>query len=139
MPDNMTKKQRSTTMSKIRSKGNLSTELKMVQLLKSNGIHGWRRHQKLPGSPDFIFRDKKVAIFIDGCFWHGCHHCFVKPKSNVEYWVAKIARNKARSQEVNRELKRSGWKVLRFWEHSLKRSNSVLSKLKRALGIEKRK
>ena len=129
MPDNMTKKQRSITMSKIRSKGNLSTELKMVELLKSSGIHGWRRHQKLVGRPDFIFRDKKIAVFIDGCFWHGCPRCFIKPKSNVKYWFAKIARNKDRSKEVNRELKSLGWTVLRFWEHSFKRPQNILKKI----------
>ena len=133
MPDNMTKKQRSITMSKIRSKGNLSTELKMVELLKSSGIHGWRRHQKLVGRPDFIFRDKKIAVFIDGCFWHGCARCFIKPKSNVKYWFAKIARNKDRSKEVNRELKGHGWTVLRFWEHSFKRPQNILKKLRTVL------
>jgi DNA mismatch endonuclease (patch repair protein) len=133
MPDNMSKKQRSVTMSKIRSKGNLSTELKMVQLMKAIGIHGWRRHQRQVGKPDFVFRDKKVAVFIDGCFWHGCPRCFVKPKSNVKYWLAKIARNKDRSREVNRELKRLGWTVLRFWEHSFKRPQSIITKLDKAL------
>lgn len=136
MPDNMTKKQRSVTMSKIRSKGNVSTEMKMIQLLSASGIHGWRRHQKLPGRPDFIFRDKKVAVFLDGCFWHGCPRCFIKPKSNVKYWAAKIARNKARSTEVDRELKRNGWTVLHFWEHTLKQSKFSLLKLMRALGTD---
>lgn len=133
MPDNMTKMQRSATMSKIRSKGNISTELKMVQLLKSNSIHGWRRHQKLLGQPDFVFRDRKVAVFIDGCFWHGCPRCYIKPKSNIEYWSGKIVRNKARGKEVNRELRRLGWKVLRFWEHSFTRPKEIISRLKTSL------
>lgn len=133
MPDNMTKKQRSVTMSKIRSKGNLSTELRMVGLLKSSGIHGWRRHLNLVGRPDFVFREKKVVVFIDGCFWHSCPRCFVKPKSNVKYWSAKIERNKDRSRKVTCELKRLGWTVLRFWEHSFKRPQYIVNKLVKSL------
>ncbi len=129
----MSKKQRSATMSKIRSKGNLSTELKMVQLLKANDIHGWRRHQNLPGKPDFIFRDRKVAVFIDGCFWHGCPRCYVKPKSHIDYWSEKIVKNRARSRKVNRELRTRGWTVLRFWEHSLDRPYSIINTLRKTL------
>ena len=130
----MSKQQRSETMSKIRSRGNISTEIKMVQLLRANSIVGWRRHAKLPGRPDFVFRKKKIAVFIDGCFWHGCPTCYVKPRSNVAYWSAKIARNRSRSKEVNRELRRLGWQVLRFWEHSLKHSTTIMRRIRKALG-----
>lgn len=133
MTDNMSREKRSFTMSRIRAKGNLSTELKMVELLRRNGIHGWRRHQKIVGNPDFIFRDKKIAIFIDGCFWHGCPKCFIKPKSNVEYWLPKIDRNKKRDREVNAELRRQGWTVLRFWEHAFKRPQNVVNRIKKNL------
>lgn len=135
MPDNMSKEKRSLTMSKIRAKGNLSTEIKMIQLLKSSDIKGWRRHQKLIGNPDFVFPKKKLAIFIDGCFWHGCPKCFVEPRSNIEYWSSKIERNKKRDKAVNTELKRLGWTVLRFWEHSLKRPKLVLKKLQQNLQL----
>ncbi|HAS95461.1 TPA: very short patch repair endonuclease, partial [Candidatus Wolfebacteria bacterium] len=92
-----------------------------------------RRHQKLTGSPDFIFRDKKVAVFIDGCFWHGCPRCYVKPKSNVEYWSDKIKRNRARGREVNRKLQQLGWTALRFWEHSFKRPQYIVNRIIRLL------
>jgi DNA mismatch endonuclease (patch repair protein) len=107
----------------------------MVQLLKSNDIHGWRRHQRLIGNPDFIFRDKKVAVFIDGCFWHGCPRCYSEPKSNVEYWSGKIKRNRARGREVNRELQQLGWTVLRFLGHSFNRPQYILSRIMRHLKI----
>lgn len=129
MSDNMSKEKRSFTMSRIRSKGNISTELKMVELLRGNGIHGWRRHPKLMGNPDFIFKKQKIAIFIDGCFWHSCPRCFIEPKSNIEYWSAKIERNKKRDKKINAELNRLGWTVLRFWEHSFKRPKNILNKI----------
>jgi DNA mismatch endonuclease (patch repair protein) len=133
MPDNMSKDQRTLTMSRIRSKGNLSTEIAMMKLLRSNGIKGWRRHQKLIGNPDFVFRNKKLAVFIDGCFWHGCPKCYIEPKSNINYWLPKIDRNKKRDKAVSAELKRRGWTVLRFWEHALKSPNLVLRRLQKSL------
>jgi len=138
MADQMSKEKRSYTMSKIRARGNASTELKMMGLLKENRIAGWRRHQKLPGNPDFVFRKEKVALFIDGCFWHKCPKCFIPPKSNKEYWTKKIANNRARDRRINKELRGKGWEVVRIWEHSLKRPKWVVNKLKRALDNSKK-
>ena len=74
--DVFTKKKRSQVMAAIRSKGNKATELKLTSILRAAGITGWRRHQPIPGHPDFIFRRGRLAIFVDGCFWHGCRwHC----------------------------------------------------------------
>jgi DNA mismatch endonuclease (patch repair protein) len=75
----------------------------------------------LEGKPDFVFPKKKIALFADGCFWHG-HDCRgLKPASNVEYWTAKIARNKKRDKEVAKELKKKGWIVARIWECEIKK------------------
>ena len=121
-------------MSRIRAKGNTSTELKMVSIMRLYGIKGWRRHQKITGKPDFVFRQKRIAVFIDGCFWHGCSKCFIPPKSNEDYWLKKIAKNRLRDKRVTKELMDSGWNVVRFWEHSLKRPNWIARKLKVSSG-----
>lgn len=130
MTDNLSKKQRTFAMSQIRSKGNISTEIKMIHLLKVNRISGWRRHFRIIGNPDFVFPKAKLAIFIDGCFWHGCPKCYTKPKSNTKYWQIKIERNIKRDKIVIKELKKRGWKVLRIWEHSLKSNiKTVINRL----------
>ncbi|HCN78413.1 MAG TPA: very short patch repair endonuclease, partial [Verrucomicrobiales bacterium] len=120
MADVFSKAKRSEVMSRIRSSGNRDTELALVALMRAHGITGWRRGQKLPGLPDFVFRRERVCVFVDGCFWHGCPLHFRRPKSRRAFWDAKIARNKARDQRVARELRASGWRVLRVWEHALK-------------------
>ena len=74
----------------------------------------------LPGRPDFAFPKAKVAVFTDGCFWHGCPRCYTRPKSNRKFWDAKVARNRERDREVSRGLRRKGWRVIRIWEHALK-------------------
>lgn len=133
MSDNMSREKRSMTMSRIRSKGNASTELKMVELLEQNQIQGWWRHPNITGKPDLVFIQQKVAVFIDGCFWHGCPRCFQLPKSNVDYWLNKIARNKKRAKEVNKKLKQDGWIVLRIWEHAFKRPGSIIKRINKVL------
>jgi DNA mismatch endonuclease, patch repair protein len=69
---------------------------------------------------DFVFRKERVAVFVDGCFWHGCPRHATKPKGNAAFWRKKLAANKARDRRVNRALRRAGWRVLRLWEHELK-------------------
>jgi DNA mismatch endonuclease (patch repair protein) len=69
--------------------------------------------------PDFVFRKLKLAVFVDGCFWHGCPRHFIKPRNNAAFWRAKIAANRTRDRFVNRTLRAQGWKVLRIWEHAL--------------------
>src|SRR5436190_6791118 len=110
-------------MARIKSKGNKSTELRIVRLLVLAGIKGWRRHYRLFGQPDFVFREKRVVVFVDGCFWHG-HPQFCRiPRSNRAYWVRKIEKNKRRDREVTAYLKENGWTVLRIWEHELRHVN----------------
>lgn len=133
MADDLTPTQRSYAMSRVRSRGNKSTELRLARLLRERCISGWRRHESLPGRPDFAFRRERVAIFVDGCFWHRCPRCFRMPSTNIDYWEAKTARNVERDRRTTRELKQGGWVVVRIWEHSLDRPNVVASRIQKAL------
>ncbi|HPY31501.1 MAG TPA: very short patch repair endonuclease [Verrucomicrobiota bacterium] len=133
MADVFSKKKRSQVMAAIRANGNKDTELRFAAMLRAHGINGWRRNQRLPGKPDFIFRSARVAVFVDGCFWHGCRwHCRM-PKSRTDFWASKIARNKERDREVGRLLRKRQWRVLRFWEHNLKSPDKVIDKLRTML------
>ncbi len=121
MKDVFTPEKRSAVMSRIRGRGNKATELRMIALMRGYGLTGWRRNQKLPGKPDFVFRRERVALFVDGCFWHGCpkpKHAPL-PKTRAEWWKAKLDRTQVRDREVNRTLRRDGWTVIRVWEHDL--------------------
>lgn len=133
MADNLTVEQRSHNMAQIRGRGNLTTEERLVALLRVAQIRGWRRHVPLQGNPDFVFRRERVAVFVDGCFWHGCPKCFRMPKSNIDYWQRKIGRNRVRDRRTTRELKLAGWQVIRIWEHSLGQPNRVAARLRKAL------
>jgi DNA mismatch endonuclease (patch repair protein) len=130
MPDVFTKAKRSDVMSRIRGHGNKETELALMKLLRCDHITGWRRHQPVFGKPDFVFREARVAVFVDGCFWHGCpKHCKT-PAGNRPFWEKKLAANKARERRVNRELRKLGWRVVRIWEHDLaKRAEKCLRKI----------
>lgn len=120
-------------MSRIRGKGNRATELKVIEIFRAAEIRGWRRGSKLPGKPDFVFAKAQLAVFVDGCFWHGCKtHCR-RPGSRQEYWHAKIERNMKRDREVRRLLRAKGWRSLRLWEHSLKSPEAVARRVRRAL------
>ena len=121
-------------MARIRSRGNKSTELRFVRLLKKHGITGWRRGSRLPGRPDFVFHKRRVAVFIDGDFWHGNPRSFRLPKSNIAYWAAKIETNRRRDRTNNRKLRKLGWRVRHFWESALHNEGAVVAKLKRILG-----
>lgn len=119
--DRVTKEKRSEMMAAIKGRGNLSTEVALMKILRKEKITGWRRHyNRVEGRPDFAFPKQEVAVFIDGCFWHGCKKHGTIPKTNVQFWEEKIARNKERDKKVNRELKRHGWRVVRIWEHDIK-------------------
>jgi DNA mismatch endonuclease, patch repair protein len=124
MADTFSKVERSAVMQKVKSKGNKSTEQKLINLFKENGIKGWRRNYPVVGKPDFVFLKQKVAVFADGCFWHG-HHCRnITPQQNSEYWNKKRERNILRDETVTKLLVQRGWKVLRFWECAIK-SNDI--------------
>ncbi len=112
-------------MSRVKSAGNRSTEAAFVALMRERGITGWRRNQPLFGKPDFVFRKARIAVFIDGCFWHACQkHCRM-PASNRDYWERKIGRNAERDRKVTRELRQQGWTVVRIWEHEIKAGTAM--------------
>lgn len=121
MTDRMTPTQRSYTMSRIRSWRNQSTELKLIGQMRLSGIKGWRRNAPVLGRPDLVFSQHRLAVFVDGCFWHGCPRCFAAPKSNIDYWQPKISGNRKRDARVRAELRAAGWIVMGIWEHALRR------------------
>src|SRR5471030_3001623 len=120
MADIFTKAKRSEVMSRVRGRGNKDTEIALIKCFRRNKITGWRRNQKIFGKPDFIFPKLKLAVFVDGCFWHGCPKHGTQPKGNAAFWKNKFARNIARDILVTKTLRRSGWRVLRIWEHTLR-------------------
>ena len=121
MADKISRKKRSQIMQAIRSK-DTKIELSLRKALWGKGYRYRKHHKKLIGKPDITFAKKKIAIFIDSCFWHGCpYHCRM-PKSNKAYWNEKIRRNKKRDKEVKSWYKNNAWCGLRFWEHTLKKN-----------------
>jgi DNA mismatch endonuclease (patch repair protein) len=132
MTDSVTPKERSRIMAKVKGHGNKSTELKLIKYFKEYGIKGWRRKYPLLGNPDFVIPKVRLAIFVDGCFWHCCkEHCRL-PATNRKYWVGKIDSNIKRDQKINQDLETKKWLVIRIWEHELKKSNyqKILEKIK---------
>lgn len=117
-------------MSLVRGRGNKSTELAMIRQFRSSGVKGWRRSIRLAGRPDFVFPRLQLAVFVDGCFWHGCPRHHRTPRSNNRYWSEKISRNMARDKATNKILKSLGWKVVRVWEHDIKNCRGVGKVLK---------
>jgi len=107
-------------MAAVRARGNRTTELRMQMGLVRAGISGWKSHRpELPGKPDFYFETARLAVFVDGCFWHGCKTCGHIPKTHQAFWAAKIARNRQRHRKVARLLRKEHIGVIRFWEHQL--------------------
>jgi DNA mismatch endonuclease, patch repair protein len=133
--DTVDKATRSRIMASIRSTGNRSTEQRLRMLLVRHKITGWQvANRLLLGNPDFVFPKAKLVIFVDGCFWHACPKCSHRPKSNRQYWDAKIQRNIARDKRTRMRLRRAGWSVLRIWEHELKENpRACIAKIKRKL------
>lgn len=123
MADVFDSKKRSDIMSKVRSNNNKSTELALIKFFKENKITGWKRNYPVKGHPDFVFLDKKIAVFVDGCFWHG-HDCRnTRPSDNAEYWQRKRERNIKHDKEVTAMFENRGWIVIRIWECELKKKN----------------
>jgi DNA mismatch endonuclease (patch repair protein) len=128
----MTRDQRNRCMSKIRGK-DTKVELQLRKAIWNKGLR-FRLHARLPGTPDLTFPRSKVALFIDGCFWHGCPIHGVRPKTNRAFWAKKLKENLARDERTNLELKRAGWKVIRCWEHDVEqRLDRVVTKIGRTL------
>ncbi len=126
MADVFDSKKRSDIMSKVRSNNNKSTELALIKFFKENKITGWKRNYPVKGHPDFVFLDKKIAVFVDGCFWHG-HDCRnTRPSDNAEYWRKKRERNIKHDKEVTALFEQRGWTVIRIWECELKKKKKQI-------------
>ena len=147
MADVFSKSNRSAVMSRIRSRGNAATELALAKLLRRQGITGWRRHVPIRGraalprnpkskaalqhhptvrvKPDFVFRQMRLSVFVDGCFWHACPKHGTSPRNHRAFWRKKFSGNKKRDALVTRTLRRTGWRVWRVWEHELARKNEA--------------
>ena len=144
MADIYTCAERSALMAKVRGRGNLTTEEALAKIFRVEGWSGWRRQRTIGGRvaagtrcrvrPDFVFAARRLAVFVDGCFWHGCPQHGTRPRGNAAFWRAKFRRNQARDRRDTRRLGRAGWKVLRLWEHELKPKArpALLAKLRKA-------
>lgn len=130
----------------------------LASVFRAEGITGWRRQVKIrlrasggrsPGTagtergsgsrgvrPDFVFRERRVAVFVDGCFWHACPRHGTKPKDHAAFWRRKLEANVARDRRVTRALRRDGWTVVRIWEHALRarESGRLAARLRRVFG-----
>lgn len=140
MADVFSKAKRKYVMSQIKSSGNAKTEKVLIRIFKELGIKGWRRHQHLVGHPDFVFRRHRVAVFVDGCFWHCCPIHQTWPKNNARFWREKLTANRVRDQRVTQTLKQQKWRVLRIWEHELnvKSRRTLFAKLRRYFPNQKK-
>jgi DNA mismatch endonuclease, patch repair protein len=133
MTDVLTPTQRKYNMSRIRGK-NTGPEIKLRKILWSQGKRGYRIHYNIPGKPDIVFTKNKIAIFIDGCFWHKCPVCFQEPETRKEFWMKKICSNVDRDLKNTRQLQDDGWAVLRFWEHEIRKTpEDVIEKILQSL------
>ena len=124
MSDTVSRKKRSEIMRSNKPTENKSTEQELIRLFKELGIKGWRRNYKIAGAfPDFVFLKHKIAVFADGCFWHG-HDCrTLRPKTNQKYWDEKIKKNRERDKAIKERIEVKGWKVFRIWECEIKKGN----------------
>jgi DNA mismatch endonuclease (patch repair protein) len=119
MADKLTPETRSALMSRVRSR-DTAPELALRRALWASGIRGWRLHpRRVPGKPDFAWIGRRVAVFVDGAFWHG-HPDHYWGQSGP-FWDEKIARNRARDERVNAELATAGWRVVRIWDFEVER------------------
>ena len=124
MADFLSMEERSFRMSRIRS-DSTKPELKLRLALWRQGFRYRINDKRLPGSPDIVLPKYRTVVFMHGCFWHGHKDCKVYsvPKTNTDFWVAKVARNQDRDQEVWRKLEAKGWSVIIVWECQLKKAN----------------
>jgi DNA mismatch endonuclease (patch repair protein) len=142
MADIYTRAERSALMARVRGRGNATTEGALAGILRAQGWSGWRRQKVVRGRdgrgerfrarPDFVFRARRLVVFVDGCFWHGCPRHGTKPKGNAAFWRAKFRRNRERDRRDTRNLRAAGWQVVRLWEHELraKARRGLLAKLR---------
>lgn len=124
---------KSEQMARVRSK-DTGLEILLRKTLWSQGFR-YRVHPNLPGTPDLAFQRCKIAVFVDGCFWHGCPMHYTKPVRNAEFWQDKLDRNVSRDRRVDETLKALGWSVIRVWEHELKDMPTVVARIRAAINL----
>jgi DNA mismatch endonuclease (patch repair protein) len=136
--DTRTKEQRSRIMAAVRGK-HTSPEVALRKALYAAGLRGWRCHYKrAPGTPDMAWPGRRVAVFVDGAFWHG-HPSRHKPGRSGAYWDEKIERNVARDRRVDRELRSLGWEVVRVWDFEVRKNlEAVVRRVEAALDASTR-
>jgi len=129
MPDKFSKEVRSKIMSKIRGK-DTSPEILLRKALFRKGYRYSlkKRFKELNCRPDIVLVSRRICIFVDGCFWHGCPRCYRAPKSNRRYWLPKIRENIKRDRRQDAYLKKNGWRVIRVWEHDVDKNIDRLIK-----------
>ena len=120
MTDNLSLEDRRKTMRAVKGKGT-KLEKRLWAMLAGLGFKGWQKNaDDIVGKPDVVFLTQRIAIFVDGCFWHGCPYCNRKlPEANKEYWEKKIKRNIELARSYDEQLRRKGWTILRIWEHEM--------------------
>jgi DNA mismatch endonuclease (patch repair protein) len=134
MSDVFDKDKRSEIMRAVKSRNTKSTEQRLLSLFKQYHISGWKRGYEVKGHPDFVFLKKRIAVFVDGCFWHG-HDCRnTRPHEHSDYWNAKRERNMRHDKYITERFQKRGWEVIRIWECELKKKNE--SNLIQRLGIK---
>ena len=131
--DHVPKEVRSRIMASVKSSGGRTTEKALSLRLRAAGLLGYRKQWAVLGKPDFAWPGLKVAVFVDGCFWHGCKkHCRI-PEDNKQYWRGKIARNVRRDKATVHHLRKLGWQIFRIWEHSLKEPIRIAGRIRSRL------
>jgi len=135
--DRVSPQVRSKIMASVRTAGG-GPERKMDALLRDLGIRGFKKQWPVAGRPDFAWPKLKVALFVDGCYWHGCPRCDRPSKSNLAFWKSKIISNRRRDLRVGRRLRNEGWKVLRVWECRISEERT-LSRIARAVQRTRRR
>jgi DNA mismatch endonuclease (patch repair protein) len=137
MTDVFSPEKRSQVMRRVKGR-DTSPERRVRRLLTRMGLRYRLHRRELPGHPDVVFAGRRVALFVHGCFWHGhdCARGARVPKANADYWIAKIARNRARDIEVQRRLAEAGWRALVVWECELKDEAQLSARLAAELGVE---
>ena len=132
--DRLTPQERSRHMAGVKSTGNRSTEGAVESVLLERGIVGWIKHPAdVDGRPDFCFPERRLAVFVDGCFWHACPRCARNtPTTRQEFWANKIDATRRRDNRIRRRLRADGYRVMRIWEHAV-RSGTWLARLESML------
>jgi DNA mismatch endonuclease (patch repair protein) len=136
MTDIFSKELRTKVMKAVRSRGNQTTELKLISLFNANHITGWSRNYPVKGHPDFAFKNRRIAVFVDGCFWHA-HDCRnIRPKANERFWEDKRNKNIEHDKAITHVFLERRWKVLRIWECELNKDNlpRTLSRIRAVIG-----